>query len=109
MEPIHRPPQRHRRHHKSRHHSRINGELDESTDKNGKSDGVVLSKKIGKHAMQKKIDKLIEENRMLTMKLERSAANSGEFSLSFSTMIAIKQKHDRFLEDNKTVLVMQKT
>lgn len=81
MEPIHKPLQRHRRHHKSRHHSRINGEFDELTDKNGNSDSVVLSKKIGKHAMQKKIDKLVEENQILTMKLEHSTTNSGEFSI----------------------------
>ncbi|XP_020282759.1 centrosomal protein of 89 kDa isoform X2 [Pseudomyrmex gracilis] len=103
LEPIHRPPQRHRRHHKSRHHSRINGELDESTDKNGKSDGVVLSKKIGKHAMQKKIDKLIEENRMLTMKLERSAANSENLKEKDSVISKISNKYNKLLKNHDSL------
>lgn len=78
---MHRPLQRYRRFHRTRRHSRINGEFEELTDKNGNSNSVTIPKKSGKPSVQKKIDRLAEENRILTMKLESSNINSGKFSL----------------------------
>lgn len=77
LEPVHKSL-RYRRFHRTRRHSRVNGEFEEVIDKNRNSDSIALSKKNGKHCIQKKIDKLVEENRILTMKLENSAVNSGK-------------------------------
>jgi hypothetical protein len=75
---VHKPLHRHRRVHKARRYPRINGEFQELADKNEYNDSVVLSKKNSRHCAQNKIDRLIEENRILTMKLERSDANPGK-------------------------------
>jgi len=79
LEPVHMPV-RYRRLHRTRRHSRVNGEFEES-DKNGNSNGVAPPKKSSKYSVQKKIDRLVEENRILTMKLENSNMNPGKFSL----------------------------
>lgn len=81
LEPVHRPLQRYRRFHRTRRHSRVNGEFEELADKNGNSNSVTIPKKSSKHSVQKKIDRLAEENRILTMKLESSNINPGKFSL----------------------------
>lgn len=83
LEPVHKPLHRYKRFHKARRHSRVNGEFEEVTDKSKKHDNVALPKKSGKHCIQKKIDRLVEENRILTMKLERSVVNPGRFSHHF--------------------------
>lgn len=82
LEPVHKPLHRYRRFHRTRRHSKVN-EFEEVTDKNRNNDSVALPKKNGKHCIQKKIDRLVEENRILTMKLENSAINPGKFSLFF--------------------------
>ncbi|XP_018367685.1 PREDICTED: protein Cep89 homolog isoform X2 [Trachymyrmex cornetzi] len=71
LEPVHKPL-RYRRFHRTRRHSRVKGEFEELTDKNGNSNGVIVPKKSNKHGVQKKLDRLAEENRILTMKLESS-------------------------------------
>lgn len=73
---MHKPLHRHRRFHKARRHSR-NGEFEESMDK---KDSVALPKKNSKHHIKKKIDKLVDENQRLTMKLEYSDISPGKFS-----------------------------
>jgi len=75
---VHKPLHRHRRIHKARRYPRINGEFQELADKSEYNDSVALSKKTSRHYTQNKIDRLIEENRILTMKLERSDANPGK-------------------------------
>jgi len=50
-------------------------------DKNGNSNGVIVPKKSNKHSVQKKLDKLAEENRILTMKLESSNISPGKYLL----------------------------
>jgi len=80
-------PVRYRRLHRTRRHSRVNGEFEESADKNGNSNGVTLPKKSSKYSVQKKIDRLVEENRILTMKLENSNMNPGKFSLTMYFML----------------------
>lgn len=82
LEPVHKPLHRYRRFHRTRRHSRVNGESEEVTDKNRNHDSVALPKKNGK-PIQKKIDRLVEENRILTMKLENSEINPGKFSYFF--------------------------
>lgn len=79
LEPVHRPL-RYKRFHRTKRHSRTN-EVEELTDKNGNSNNVALPKKGSKHSVQKKIDRLVEENRILTMKLESSDINPGKFLL----------------------------
>lgn len=46
--------------------------------RNGNSDSAVLPKKNGKRCIQREIDKLVEENRILTMRLEGSDIDSGK-------------------------------
>lgn len=82
LEPVHKPLHRYKRFHRTRRHSRVNGEFEEVTDKNRNHDSVALPKKNGKR-IQKKIDRLVEENRILTMKLESSEINPGKFSYFF--------------------------
>lgn len=89
LEPVHKPLQRYKRFHRTRRHSRVNGEFEEVTDKSRNHDSVALPKKNGKHCIQKKIDRLVEENRILTMKLESSAMNPGKFSYYSFTSIFI--------------------
>lgn len=83
LEPVHKPLHRYRRFHRTRRHSRVNGDFEEVTDKNRNHDSVALPKKNGKHCIKKKIDRLVEENRILTMKLESSAINPGKFPYLF--------------------------
>ena len=80
MEPVHKPL-RYRRFHRSRRHSRVKGEFEELTDKNGNSNGVTVPKKGSKHNIQKKLDRLAEENRILTMKLESCNISPGKYLL----------------------------
>lgn len=82
LEPVHKPL-RYRRFRRTKRHPRANGEFEELTDKNGNGNGVALPKKGGKHSVQKKIDRLVEENRILTMKLESSNINPGKFLLIY--------------------------
>lgn len=76
---MHKPLHRYRRFHRTKRHSRFNGEFEEATDKNRNDDSVAVSKKNGRHCIQKKIDRLVEENRVRTMNLESSAINPGKF------------------------------
>lgn len=46
--------------------------------RNRNSDNVVLSKKSSKHCTQREIDKLVEENQILTMRLEGSDIDPGK-------------------------------
>lgn len=70
---------RHRRVHKVKHYSRNNDAFGELIDRNGNSDSAVLPKKNSKRCIQKEIDKLVEENRILTMRLEGSDIDPGKF------------------------------
>lgn len=88
LEPVHKPL-RYKRFHRTKRHSRGNGEFEELTDKNGNSNGVTLPKKGSKHSVQKKIDRLVEESRMLTLKLESSDVNPGEFLADNDIIIII--------------------
>ncbi|KAL0127745.1 hypothetical protein PUN28_003174 [Cardiocondyla obscurior] len=72
LEPVHNPV-RYRRFHRIKRHSRATGEFEE-LNKNGNSSSTP-SKKGDKHNVQKKIDRLVEENRVLTMRLENSNIN----------------------------------
>lgn len=83
LEPVHKPLHSYKRFHRTRRHSRVNSEFEEVTDKNRNHNSVALPKKNGKHCIQKKIDRLVEENRILTMKLESSAVNPGKFFYYF--------------------------
>lgn len=85
LEPVHKPL-RYRRFHRTKRHPRANGEFEELTDKNGNGNGVTPSKKGSKYSIQKKIDRLAEENQILTMKLESSNINPRKF---FPNMIKI--------------------
>lgn len=82
LEPVHKPLHRHRRVHKARRYSRIN-ELQEQVDKNGNGDTVALSKKSSKRCAQNKVDRLVEESRIVTMKLERADVNPGKFFICY--------------------------
>lgn len=59
-------------------HSRNNETFGELISRNAHSDSAVLSKKNNKR-IQKDIDRLVEENRILTMKLEGSDIDPGNF------------------------------
>lgn len=90
LEPVHKPL-RCRRFHRTRRRSRVNGEFEESADKNGNGNGVTLPKKGGKHGAQKKVDRLVEENRISTMKLESS-------NISPETIAELKEKDSLVLK-----------
>lgn len=75
---MHKPTHRHRLH-KAGCIPRINASKDIS-DKNMNSNNVVyLTKKNGKRSIKKEINRLFEENRTLTMRLEGSGINPGKF------------------------------
>ncbi|XP_028045766.1 protein Cep89 homolog [Monomorium pharaonis] len=105
LEPVHKPL-RCRRFHRTRRHSRVNGELEESADKSGNGNGVALPKRSGKHSVQKKIDKLIEENRMLTMKLEDSNVSPeivAELQEKDSLISKISNKYHKLLKNHDSL------
>lgn len=60
-------------------HSRSYDTLGDLIGRNGNSDSAVLPKKNSKRHIQKEIDKLVEENRILTMRLEGSDIDPGKF------------------------------
>nr|XP_012221819.1 PREDICTED: protein Cep89 homolog isoform X2 [Linepithema humile] len=100
--PVHKPLHRHRRFHKTRRHSR-NGEFEESMDN---KDSVALPKKNGKHHIKKKIDKLVDENQRLTMKLEHSDVNSetiAELKEKDSLMSRISSKYHKLLKSHNSL------
>ncbi|KAG5308495.1 CEP89 protein, partial [Acromyrmex insinuator] len=101
LEPVHKPL-RYRRFHRTRRHSRVKGEFEELTDKNGNSNGVIVPKKGSKH-IQKKLDRLAEENRILTMKLENSNINSEtitELKEKDSLISKIHNKYQKLLKNH---------
>ncbi|XP_071568356.1 centrosomal protein of 89 kDa isoform X1 [Temnothorax nylanderi] len=101
LEPVHKPL-RYRRFHRRRH-SRVNGEFEELTDRNGNGNGVALPKKGSKHSVQKKIDRLVEENRTLTLKLESSNVNPetvAELKEKDSLMSRICNKYHKLLKNH---------
>ncbi|KAL6441132.1 hypothetical protein ACFW04_003451 [Cataglyphis niger] len=105
LEPVHKPLHRYRRFHRTRRHSRVNDEFEEVTDKNRNYDSVVLPKKNGK-PIQKKIDRLVEENRILTMKLENSEINPdtiAELREKDSLMSRVCNKYHKLLKDHKSL------
>ncbi|XP_050446243.1 centrosomal protein of 89 kDa-like isoform X2 [Cataglyphis hispanica] len=105
LEPVHKPLHRYRRFHRTRRHSRVNGEFEEMTDENRNHDSVVLPKKNGK-PIQKKIDRLVEENRILTMKLENSEINPetiAELKEKDSLMSRVCNKYHKLLKDHKSL------
>ncbi|XP_029658934.1 centrosomal protein of 89 kDa-like [Formica exsecta] len=106
LEPVHKPLHRYRRFHRTRRHSRVNGDFEEVTDKNRNHDSVALPKKNGKHCIKKKIDRLVEENRILTMKLESSAINPetiAELREKDSLMSRVCNKYHKLLKDYESL------
>ncbi|XP_011865300.1 PREDICTED: protein Cep89 homolog [Vollenhovia emeryi] len=105
LEPVHRPV-RYKRFHRTKRHSRANGELEESADKNGNGNGIAPPKKGGKHSVQKKIDRLVEENRILTMKLESSDMNpeaAAELREKDSLLSRICNKYQKLLKNHDSL------
>ncbi|XP_072756474.1 centrosomal protein of 89 kDa [Anoplolepis gracilipes] len=106
LEPVHKPLHRYRRFHRTRRHSRGNGEFEEITDKNRNHENVALPKKNGKHSIQKKIDRLVEENRILTLKLESSAINPEtitELKEKDSLMSKVCNKYHKLLKNHESL------
>ncbi|XP_011635744.1 protein Cep89 homolog isoform X2 [Pogonomyrmex barbatus] len=106
LEPVHKPL-RYRRFHRTRRHPKVNGEFEELIDKNGNNnDSVALPKKNSRHNVQKKIDKLAEENRILTMKLESSHINPetiAELKEKDSLMSKICNKYHKLLKNHDSL------
>ncbi|EZA53053.1 hypothetical protein X777_07231 [Ooceraea biroi] len=105
LEPVHKPLHRHRRVHKgARRYSRINGEFQELADKNGNGDTVAQPKKNSKRCTHNKIDRLVEENRTLTMKLEKSDVNPetiADLKEKDTLMSRIRNKYHKLLQNHE--------
>ncbi|XP_014475526.1 PREDICTED: centrosomal protein of 89 kDa [Dinoponera quadriceps] len=104
LEPVHKPLYRHRRVHKVKHNSRNNDASGELTGRNGNNDSAVLPKKNSKRCIQKEIDKLVEENRILTMRLEGSDIDPeifAELKEKDILMSRICNKYHKLLKDRE--------
>ena len=78
IEPVH---SRHRRRHSSRTRVKTKTILGDTIDSTCEDDRALASKSKGRRHLYKEIERLMEENRLITAKLEEAEASGNIFSL----------------------------